>query len=226
MLPKLKPQPKCSPGGYPQDFGLFDRLSRDLPCELRRTWRRETDRDPTLESDSYGIATYAAVGLPRSINVRRLEIECRSWSGLLRRVIKGEGNETAYLRPPFPKLEKLSILHMHTNGRSYIGANDIAPFFRLPSLTKVRASGVILGDVDLSRLGTRLSSVSDIYIKDSLITKGMLQWLELCRGLKSFRTDFQGTRADIHAAPRVRSLQSPSKATQDHIRETVAGSPA
>ncbi|KAL4792011.1 hypothetical protein BDV19DRAFT_392500 [Aspergillus venezuelensis] len=149
MFPKLKPQPDCSPGGHPYDIDIFDRSSRDLPGHLRCTWRRETDRDPTLESDSYGIATYAAVVLPRFINV-----------------IKGE-----------------------------------APFFRLPSLTKVRASDVILGEVDLSRFGTRFSSVTDIYIKDSLITKGMLQWLELRRELMSFRIDFQGARSNIQAAP-------------------------
>ncbi|KAL4949282.1 hypothetical protein BDW69DRAFT_188471 [Aspergillus filifer] len=110
MLPKLKFGPEYSPGGYSYDFDLFDRLSRDLPCDLRRTWRHETGRDPSLESDSYGIATYAAVVLHRSTNVRRLEIECRS-------------------------------------------CTDVAPFFRLPNLTKLRASDVTLGDMDLSTLG-------------------------------------------------------------------------
>ncbi|KAL4970905.1 uncharacterized protein BDV14DRAFT_194691 [Aspergillus stella-maris] len=104
-------------------------------------------------------------------------------------------------------VNSLNWSFLHTFARkpclaaAFIGANDMASFFRLPTLIKVRALDVILGDVDLSRLGTRFSNVTDIYIKDSLITKKMLKWLELCRELKSSRIDFQGTRRDMHAAP-------------------------
>ncbi|KAL2836475.1 hypothetical protein BJY01DRAFT_251972 [Aspergillus pseudoustus] len=167
------------------DVDLFQKAVREDPIIEREAevWDRSLDM--------FNEDAFVALSMPRLTNLRRLAIIYPFGCELFDRVVRpGEGGD-----PPedgcynvvdlFPRLEELHIAWYDTaNG---INVRRATPFFSIPSLRKVSGGLLYGGAVRQPDTRARISNVTEIDLDNSSVSVGLAAWINLCRGLKSFR---------------------------------------